>query len=82
MTEEEHIRAAELNKRNWGYNSFYKPELARSRKKLLMDTLGGFYYFFYFYMLENYRYAEKFEEMYTWDKRSLGEILEEENNWE
>jgi hypothetical protein len=47
MTEEEHIRAAELNKRNWGYNSFYKPELARSRKKLLMDTLGGFIFFLF-----------------------------------
>ena len=37
---------AQLNKRNFGYNSRYTPTLERSRKKQIMEAMG-----------ENYDYA-------------------------
>ena len=33
LSEEEQMKVAQENKRNWGYASYYVPELARSRKR-------------------------------------------------
>ena len=34
-------KRAQVNKRNWGYKAVYKPTLERSRKKQILDVMGG-----------------------------------------
>ena len=34
------------------------------------------------YFKENYKYADKFEDFYTFERRSADEVLEAENNYE
>lgn len=71
IPEEEWIKRAQENKRDWGYNAVYKPTLARSTKKAMLETLG-----------ENYRYPEAWPERYMIETKSLEQIMEEEENWE
>ena len=37
-TDEEKTGQAQLNKRDWGYNAYYKPDLARSRKRIIQEA--------------------------------------------
>jgi len=71
IPDEEWIARAQINKRNWGHNAYYKPELPRSRKRAIQEAQG-----------ENYRYASPWAEMYMVEKRTLEQVQEEENNWE
>ncbi len=51
LTPQQHQERAEFNKRNYGYNSFYKPTYEKSRKKQIMEVMGS-----------DYDYAFKFED--------------------
>jgi len=71
IPEEEWQRRAQENKRDWGYNAVYRPELPKSKKKAIMEAQG-----------ENYRFATPWPERYMVERRTLEEVTEEENNWE
>lgn len=51
VSEEENLRRAEHNKRNFGFQFTYTPTLERSRKRQIMELLG-----------ENYDHAVAFED--------------------
>lgn len=57
--EQKKIKGTRLN-RNYGFNSYYKPTLERSRKKQIMDALG-----------DDYQHAEPFHHMFMGENRSL-----------
>eukprot|EP01016_Furgasonia_blochmanni_P025145 TRINITY_DN270_c0_g1_i1.p1 TRINITY_DN270_c0_g1~~TRINITY_DN270_c0_g1_i1.p1 ORF type:complete len:217 (+),score=59.71 TRINITY_DN270_c0_g1_i1:3-653(+) len=71
FSDEEWTRRAAENKRNWGYHANYKPELARSRKKLMLETLG-----------DKYEYPLPWAERFMIETKSVEKVMEEENNWE
>eukprot|EP01017_Pseudomicrothorax_dubius_P035511 TRINITY_DN497_c0_g1_i1.p1 TRINITY_DN497_c0_g1~~TRINITY_DN497_c0_g1_i1.p1 ORF type:complete len:162 (+),score=48.62 TRINITY_DN497_c0_g1_i1:28-513(+) len=71
IPEEEWVRRAELDKRNWGYNAIYRPTIARSRKRVIMELLG-----------DQYRPAEDYSARATIETRTVQQIMDEENNWE
>merc|ERR1711976_152626 len=63
---------ANQNKRSWGYNSRFKPTLEHSLKGRMYRELG-----------ENYRYAEKWENLCQDRPISTEDLYKEETeNWE
>ncbi|EAR99761.1 transmembrane protein, putative (macronuclear) [Tetrahymena thermophila SB210] len=62
-------KRAALNKRNWGYNAHYKPELERSMKKVL-------------YADPNYKFPIEWPERYMAETKTLEQVMDEEENWE
>ena len=71
IPDEEWQRRAQENKRDWGYNAIYRPTLARSKKRQLMEALGS-----------DYKFADTYAERFMIETRTLEQIYEEEDNYD